>query len=1117
MNRGASFQEAHISQLPAIRLLQQLGYAYLSPEEVYAERRAKLRHVLLEGVLTRQLRRLNAISFKGVDAEFSEENIAKAVEALREVPFDGLVRTSEKVYDLLTLGKSFDQAVQGETKGFTLRYIDWENPRNNTFHVTAEFEVERTASRETRRPDIVCFVNGIPFVVIECKRPEDKHSLEQAVKQSIRNWQNDEAPQLFLYTQLVLALNKNEGSYATAGSPQKFWARWREMRDVDAEVRAAINSPVRLEDHERLFKGVFAYAKQVFEEMAVQAREPTEQDRLVWSLCRPERLMELVHQFVIYDEGGTVKKIARYQQYFAIRKTLERVRQRDPEGRRKGGVIWQTQGSGKSLVMVLLGKALALDREISNPRIVIVTDRIDLDEQIWKTFHLCGKDPQMAKTGKHLHELLRDERVAVITTVIDKFRAAANTPHGAQYRRDRYPQIAQMNADDRGSVFHLRPSASSVDKSYSNLDADIFVLVDESHRSQYGEANIRMRRSLPNACFIGFTGTPLMKKEKNTALKFGGFIEPAYTIRDAVADEAVVPLLYEGRHVLQAVNEKAVDSMFEAMCQGLTPEQKADLKRKFASRDELNRLESRLYLIAWDISQHFAAQWKGTGFKGQVTASGKKEALILKAFLDQFGKVTSEVVISGPQEIEGEESAAAVADESVEKFWKAMMDKYGTEKAYNRQIIGAFKNTDTPELLIVVDKLLTGFDAPRNVVLYIARSLKEHTLLQAVARVNRLHPGKDFGYIVDYYGVVTQLHDALELYSSLEGKFDPEDLEGTLTDLMEEIKSLQGLHDGIWDLFRDVTNKRDEEAFELALGDPVRRDEFYTRLSKFCRVLKMALSCIQWLNAAPQETVERYKRDTVFFQNLRASVKIRYAEEIDYRDYERQIQKMLATYVRADEIIQVVEPVNIFEREAFEKEVGKAQTTRAKADTIANRTKKTITERMDEDPFFYRKFSLLLEQTIAEYRQQRITEAQYLAQVQEIMERVRDRKKSDLPSALDGNDFAQALYGAVCEQVTAAEGWCVKEAATGYGTAQPQVSEIDRLRAEVSLRLEKIIRDEAIVRWRDNPDVQNRMRNAMDDYLFQLKQERGIALTLEQMDAVIEACLNIARNRPDDV
>lgn len=702
-----SFQEAHISQIPALRLLQQLGYSYLSLEEVYAERRTKLRFVLLESVLARQLKRLNTISFKGQSVPFSDENIAKAIEALREVPYDGLVRTSEKVYDLLTLGKSLDQAIDGVTKGFTLRYVDWINPRNNVFHVTSEFEVERTGSRETRRPDIVCFVNGIPFVVIECKRPEEKHSLEQAIKQSIRNWQNDEIPHLFLYTQLVLALNKNEGSYATTGAPVKFWSKWRELREVDAEVRAAINGPVRREEHEKLFKGAFAYAKPAFEEMAVTEREPTGQDRLIWALCRPERLIELTRQFVLYDEGGAVKKVARYQQYFAIHKTLERVRQRDTEGRRKGGVIWQTQGSGKSLVMVLLGKALALDDQIKNPRIVIVTDRIDLDEQIWKTFHQCGKEPRLAKTGKHLQELLQNDRVAVITTVLDKFRAAAN-------------------ASD----------------SFKNEDHNIFVLVDESHRSQYGEANIRMRKSLPNACFIGFTGTPLMKKEKNTARKFGGFIEPAYTIRDAVADAAVVPLLYEGRHNMQNVDQKAVDLMFDAMCQDLTPEQKTDLKHKFASRDELNRLESRLYLIAWDVSQHFSTQWAGTGFKGQLTASGKKEALILKRFFDQFGKVTCEVVISGPQEIEGDDGAMVIKEESVERFWNAMMEKYGTEKEYNRQIISAFKNTDTPELIIVVDKLLTGFDAPRSVVLVIARSLKEHSLLQAIARVNRRTPAR---------------------------------------------------------------------------------------------------------------------------------------------------------------------------------------------------------------------------------------------------------------------------------------------------------------------------------------------------------------------------------------
>ncbi len=1078
-----SFQEAHISQLPAIRLLQQLGFAYLSPEEVYAERRTKQRFVLLEQILAKQLRRLNTISFKGREVPFSDENIAAAVAELRDLPFDGLVRTSEKAYDLLTLGKSLDQTIDGETKGFTLHYVDWENPRNNVFHVTAEFEVERTGSKETRRPDIVCFVNGIPFVVIECKRPDEKDALEQAINQHLRNAQNDEIPHLFVFSQLLLALNKNGARYATTGTPLKFWAQWREMREVEAEVRAAINSPVRLEDHEKLFKGVFAYAKQGFEEMAAQEREPTGQDRTLWSLCRPERLIELVHQFILYDEGGTVKKIARYQQYFAIRRTVERIHQRDPEGRRRGGVIWQTQGSGKSLVMVLLGKALALDGRMSNPRIVIVTDRIDLDDQIWKTFHQCGKSPQQAKTGRHLQELLQDDRVGVITTVIDKFRAAAQAAEG-----------------------------------FKNEDEDIFVLVDESHRSQYGEANLRMQKSLPRACYIGFTGTPLMKAEKNTAQKFGGFIEPAYTIRDAVQDEAVVPLLYEGRHVMQDVNKKAVDRMFEAMAKGLTPEQKADLKRKFASRDELNRLESRLYLVAWDVTQHFAAQWKGTGFKGQLTAPGKKEALILKRYLDEFGKLTSEVVISGPQEIEGDDGAAAVQDESVGRFWKAMMAKYGTEKAYNRQIVSAFKKPGDPDLLIVVDKLLTGFDCPRNVVLYIVRSLKEHTLLQAIARVNRLHPGKDFGYVVDYYGVVTQLHDALELYSALEGKFDADDLEGTLTDVAEELKNLPSRRDAVWDLFRAIPNKKDEEAFELALADPVQREEFYLRLSKFCRTLKIALASLSWVTATPEADAERYKRDAVFFQKLRASVKIRYAEEIDYRDYEAQIQKMLATYVQADEVVQIVAPVNIFEREAFEKEVEKARTTRGKADIIVNRTKKTIVEKMAEDPFLYRKFSVLLEQTIAVYRQQRLTDAQYLAKVTEIMESVRDRKKPDLPAALAGNEFAQALYGAISDQFQPGAKGVVREPRGSYGSGSDGTKAgVEDVRAEISLRMLEIIRKHAVIRWRENPDAQNRMRNEMDDYLFAWQEEQGVELSLPEMDALIETCLNIARNRVTDV
>jgi type I restriction enzyme R subunit len=425
----------------------------------------------------------------------------------------------------------------------------------------------------------------------------------------------------------------------------------------------------------------------------------------------------------------------------------------------------------------------------------------------------------------------------------------------------------------------------------------------------------------------------------------------------------------------------------------------------------------------------------------------------------------------------------------------------------------------------VVDKLLTGFDAPRNVVLYIARSLSGHTLLQAIARVNRLHPGKDYGYILDYYGVVTELHEALELYSSLEEKFDAEDLEGTLTNIAEEIKKLPALHDALWDLFKEVKNKKDEESFEVALGDKDKREDFYTRLWSFCRVLKMASSSIHWVTETPAEKVQRYKADAAFFQKLRASVKLRYAEEIDYRDYEKQIQKMLNTYVQADEVIQVVEPVNIFEREAFEAEVDKAKSPRAKADTIANRTKKTITEKMEEDPFFYRKLSALLQQAIDDYKAERISEAEYLAKVTDIMEEVRGGNSQNVPDVLKQNDLSRALYGALKEQITPKAGTSgddaggvLREDSPAYGSeAQRPAPPADEILAEAAVSMDQIIRKHAVVRWRENIDAQNRMRNDLDDFLFDLQKEKGFTLSYAQMDAIIEAVIRIAMHRTDDV
>ncbi len=394
------FNEKYLSQIPALQLLINLGYQYLPPEQALTERQGKLGNVLLEGILREQLKRLNRIVHKGREYLFSEENIQSAIQKLKNVRYDGLLRTNEAIYDLLTLGAALEQTIEGDSRSFNLRYLDWSDPERNVFHVTAEFPVERTRSTETARPDIVLFVNGIPLAVIECKSP--KEEVDQAVSQSIRNQGDDYIPRLFTFAQLVMGVNKNAALFATAGTARKFWSAWKELRDKDQDVEKAVNNPLTVEQKRALFSGEFAPARAFFEKQE-GGRLVTEQDRAIQSLCRPGRLLEIAFRFTLFENG--IKKIARYQQYFVVKSTLERIRQFDSEGRRQGGIIWHTQGSGKSLTMVMLARNLALDPEIPDPRIVLVTDRDDLDTQIYKTFAGCGivdndRDPCRASSGE---------------------------------------------------------------------------------------------------------------------------------------------------------------------------------------------------------------------------------------------------------------------------------------------------------------------------------------------------------------------------------------------------------------------------------------------------------------------------------------------------------------------------------------------------------------------------------------------------------------------------------------------------------------------------------------------------------------------------------------------
>ena len=1044
-----SFKEDDISKIPALRLLETLGYTYLSPEEALRLRDGKLSNVLLEEVLREQLRRINSIRVAGrTEVRFSEQNIENGVLAMRNVPMDdGYISANKTVYEMLTLGKTFEQSIDGDKKSYTMQYIDWEHIENNVFHITEEFSVLRAGMNETYRPDIVLFVNGIPLVVIECKRPDLNDGEEQAISQHLDNQKEDGIRNLYVYSMLLLGLGVNYGDYATTGSAAKFWCKWQEMfmsRDEEEQYRKklydTVNASVDISIH----------------------RQPTPQDEYLYNLCRPSRLRELVHDFTVYDNG--IKKLARYQQYFAVKEIADRVRPIEA-GHRNGGVVWHTQGSGKSLTMVMLAHKIAQETTIKNPRIVLVTDRTDLDSQIKKTFEHCGLVVEKAKTGTHLIELLESKTDAVITTVINKFETAV--------KRMKQPLT----------------------------DPNIFVLIDEAHRSQYKEMAIQMNRVLPNACRIAFTGTPLMRKDKNTARTFGGIIKPVYTVRQAVQDKAVVPLLYEGRMVPQDVKEGPIDTFFDHVCEDLTIEQSADLKRKFSRTDIINETEQRIYSIAVDISDHFSRNWKGSGFKAMLVTPKKQVAVTYKKFLDEIGKVSSAVLITEPDRREGEESTYGNTRQEVKDFWKRMIDEHGTPKKYETNLINQFHNNDEPEIMIVVDKLLTGFDEPKVAVMYLDRNLNGHTLLQAVARVNRVCDGKDYGYIIDYYGVLAELDNALSIYS----EYDEEDIDEfreTLRPVADKIAELPQRHSELWDMFKTIPNKRDYEAFAQSLRMEDRRHEFYDRLTAFSSVLRIALSSQEFYDTEDESSIQRYKDDLKMFSQLRTAVQLRFSDAVDYKKYEVQIAKLMNRHVESDAVKVITQMVNIFDTENFQKEVEAIEGTAAKADTIASRTNKFINENMQSDPAFYKRFSQMIKETIAAYEQGRLTDEEYLQQILKYKEDVLNHTDSELPKELEHNNTAKAYYGIALE--------VYKRLYADMGVTEMALETAKRF--DQIIRSYVIVDGEVLIDWQSKSDIIGKMKIRLEDELIDnVKRKYNVDFPWSDMDIIIDGCVDVAK------
>lgn len=1002
-HNAPKFQEEYSAKLPALALLTHLGWSLLSPEKALAARGGKQDEVVLRDTLRAELKK-RRFSFGGKEQALSEKAIDNLIgEVCSPALNEGLQAANERLYNHLLYGISVTEFVEGKKANPTIPLIDWQNPANNSFVFTEEFSVTRSGGVDSRRPDIVCFVNGIPLVVIEAKRPDGNAkkgpTIEEGVSQSLRNQRHDEIPKLFAYSQLLLSINGSEGRYGTCGTPSKFWAAWREEDIPETEMADIKNQ--RLSDlqlaslfgHRPKWDLEWYKAWIAGGELAV-----TGQDRLLISLLSPARLLEMVRYFTLFDKR-VGKIVARYQQVFGIKRLIERINTRRPDGGREGGVIWHTTGSGKSFTMVFLSKALILHESLKQCRIVVVTDRVDLETQLSKTFASGGelaskkdKEAAMATSGKRLAEQIGKGSERIIFSLIQKFNTATKLSECV------------------------------------NPSADIIVLIDEGHRSQGGEGSIRMKQALPNAAFVAFTGTPLLKDDKTTN-KFGPIVH-AYTMQRAVEDKTVTPLLYEERIPDLEVNARAIDSWFERITQGLTDEQKADLKRKFARKGAVYTAEDRIRLIAVDIADHFTKNID-EGLKGQLACDSKASAVKYKQYLDEVADFETAVVISAPDTREGNTEVDEASIPEVTKWWKENVGSED-EQVYTKRVIERFEKDDKLKLLIVVDKLLTGFDEPQNAVLYIDKPLKEHNLIQAIARVNRLHPKKKFGLLIDYRGILKELDTTIGKYQDLasktQGGYDVDDLVGLYNQMSTEYKRLPYLYSWLWAIFSKVKNKNDIEQLRQVLipkmeevnGELVdvnikTRDDFYEALTEFSSCLKVALQSATFFEdkSFSDEDRRHYKETVKQFSSLRQLAKQDAGEVIAYDEYADQIRKLIDKHVAG---VEVKEPKGAYE-------VGKMgqkkadpgnwseEKTRNETDIIKTRITKMIEQELQDDPYAKEAFSKLLRQAIEEAEKLFEHPLKQYMLFREFEEKVQQRQLDEIPDAFAGNRHAQAYYG----------------------------------------------------------------------------------------------------------
>lgn len=1005
------WNEIHLSEDPAVELLKTMGYAFASYEELDAERGS-----IKEAVLVSRLEK----KLKEINPWLSDDNLKKAIRAITTVPATSLIEANEKVYTSIVHGISLEQDIgdgQGK-KGHDVYFMDFERFEKNEFLVTRQFRV--SGPKENIKCDVVVFINGIPLVLIECKSPTIHEPIDKAIEQLFRyqelkdDYKDRGAPKLFETMQILIVTCGQSAKFATVCTPFRHYLEWK------------VPYPVTLDE---LYK---KYTAKLF------GKPPTPQDVLIYGLLEPSNLLDLVRNFIAFEiEGGkTIKKIARYQQCIAVNNAVERI-QKAKDPKKRGGVIWHTQGSGKSLSMLWLAVKLRRCPELENPSLIIVTDRIDLDNQIVGTFQRCGfPNPVQAKSVSDLRDLIQYGTGQTIMTTIQKFQELSDEVH---------------------------PILSEVE--------NIFVMVDEAHRTQYKNLAANMRQALPNACFLGFTGTPIDKKDRSTAQTFGPYIH-TYSIEQAVQDGATVPIYYESRFPDVHVQGENLDTLFDRYFQDYSEKEREEIKRKYATEEIIGLASSRIQAICLDIIDHYEKFIMPNGFKAQIVTPSRESAVMFKETLDRLNAPPSTVLISGsnndPQRLK----------------------KYHKTQAEEKEIIRSFKEDPVDKLAIIVvcDKLLTGFDAPIEQVMYIDSPLKEHTLLQAIARVNRTADKKDYGLVVDYWGISKDLQEAL-------GVFQVKDIVGALIPKTDELPRLEARHRAVMRFFDRVDRSDLEACIKILEPEDIRAD-FDLAFRRFSQSMDMVL---------PDPAALRYGGDLKWLGKMRNAAKARFRDSsLDLSSCGAKVRQLIEEHIRTDGIQKLLEPVSIFSKK-FDEVVAMLTTSEAKASEIEHAIRYEIHVHLEEDPVFYQSLKERLEKIIEDRKQERINAAEELRRLNALVEETRNIGKTALDLGFSETEYA--LYKILISDKVKPE----KEEDRYKGQVNREPSPVYEVKEDTHKELSHSVIESleklAVIDWVHKDDVQREMR----------RQTKGILRTkgyqFEEVEILTTKIMDLAKVR----